>query len=334
MNTFNQHIFNGDTDHEPRELPLAKLRAGDYNVRAHPSPAAIEALADDIVLGQLINPVTVRRIGDHYEVIAGYMRWAAYKKLGRETIPVTIINVDDATARRLNLTENTHRTALTNYEAIKGTLNYIIFLLAQCPAWEDLTAKHTHEADPHMAATLWVLSRAAISHPDPDKTAATALGITPAALTNILNQVFGSIIEVNVRTYSDNHLRTLRLPKDLHDAFAKDQIGISNALDLSSITNAEHRAKLLKQLITEQLSNRQLKTAIAQLPTDQDPETPASSPTPSKSAHHKQLIEARRRANKKWRNREHLTDKQAERITKLFNKIAQAFDEAKPETSN
>lgn len=52
----------------------------------------VSSLANSIKDIGLLHPVVVTH---EYELIAGYRRIAAFKKLGRETIPVNIVNLDD-----------------------------------------------------------------------------------------------------------------------------------------------------------------------------------------------------------------------------------------------
>lgn len=68
----------------------------------------------------VIQPVTVRERKNspqgltQYEDIAGDCRLAAIRKAGLQLMPIIVKNVDDRTARRINLIENLHRSDLTD----------------------------------------------------------------------------------------------------------------------------------------------------------------------------------------------------------------------------
>lgn len=56
-------------------------------------------LKTEIEKDGLLNNLVVRRHGDFYELIDGERRWRALKKLGWESVPVQVIEADDAKAR-------------------------------------------------------------------------------------------------------------------------------------------------------------------------------------------------------------------------------------------
>lgn len=73
-------------------------------------------LADSIRAIGVLNPITVRRQGARFELIAGFRRLAATRTVDLPTIPANVLDVDDATARAMTLTENAHRAQLTPME--------------------------------------------------------------------------------------------------------------------------------------------------------------------------------------------------------------------------
>ena len=58
-------------------------------------------------------PVTVRPHGKKMQLIAGFRRFAAHKKLGLATIKAFVRELDDNEARALNIRENTARNNLS-----------------------------------------------------------------------------------------------------------------------------------------------------------------------------------------------------------------------------
>lgn len=88
-------------------------------------PAELEALAESISLYGMIQPITVRAIGDMYQIVTGERRWRAARMAGLSEIPVIIIVADDKKAAELALVENIQRSDLNPIEEAKGFLALI-----------------------------------------------------------------------------------------------------------------------------------------------------------------------------------------------------------------
>lgn len=72
----------------------------------------IQGLADDIAEKGLINPVTLRIVGDRYTLAAGERRLRACKLLGWTSIPSRAKVMTDEEFRRYQIAENIHRLNL------------------------------------------------------------------------------------------------------------------------------------------------------------------------------------------------------------------------------
>ena len=79
-------------------------------------PDNLKMLADSIATHGLLNPITVREEIDRYTLVAGRRRLAAFKLLGRPTIPATVIKTTDHGALEIKLAENVARSQLTPVE--------------------------------------------------------------------------------------------------------------------------------------------------------------------------------------------------------------------------
>jgi len=102
-------------------LTLDRIRPDPNQVRTQNKTAAdeeVRELAESIKALGIENPLTVRyvREGDMYELVAGERRFTAAGLAGLEEVPVKVVDVDDATVRRLQLHENVHRANLTPLE--------------------------------------------------------------------------------------------------------------------------------------------------------------------------------------------------------------------------
>jgi len=79
----------------------------------HRSDKALTELSESIEANGLINPITVRPLGDGYEVIAGSHRLQACELLSLSHIACIIMEVDDLHAELLSIDENLRRTELS-----------------------------------------------------------------------------------------------------------------------------------------------------------------------------------------------------------------------------
>lgn len=108
---------------EVKELFADTLFVSELNVRktltSEEDETGISDLANDIRINGLINPLTVRKQGDKYEIIAGQRRFLACNMLKKETIPCNIVNVSAQKAEEISLVENVQRNQMTNYDKIK-----------------------------------------------------------------------------------------------------------------------------------------------------------------------------------------------------------------------
>lgn len=61
----------------------------------------LDDIETEIKKDGLLSDLVVRRKGDYYEIIDGERRWRALKNMGWKTVPVRVVDVDDAKARLL-----------------------------------------------------------------------------------------------------------------------------------------------------------------------------------------------------------------------------------------
>lgn len=97
-------------------MPLSLDEIVIQNGRREVDPAVVKRLADSIDNVGLRHPITVRRKGEGYLLVAGRHRMEACRKLGREHIQATIVNMTNAEARMWEIAENLHRAELTKLE--------------------------------------------------------------------------------------------------------------------------------------------------------------------------------------------------------------------------
>jgi len=108
---------------EVKDIDINSLYVSELNVRkiltSDEDETGISDLANDIRSNGLINPITVRKSMNKYEIIAGQRRYLACKMLKRSTIPCSIVDVSTQKAEELSLVENIQRNPMTNSDKIK-----------------------------------------------------------------------------------------------------------------------------------------------------------------------------------------------------------------------
>jgi ParB/RepB/Spo0J family partition protein len=95
-----------------QDLQISQIVAGN-NDRTRFDQAALLELADSIREHGLAQPITVRLVGNVYQVVAGERRLRAIRDiLGRETIPAIVRDLNDEAASAIMLAENVARADL------------------------------------------------------------------------------------------------------------------------------------------------------------------------------------------------------------------------------
>ncbi|MFZ4525487.1 MAG: ParB/RepB/Spo0J family partition protein [Chlorobium sp.] len=98
-------------------LPIEKIHANPFQPRKEFDETALEELKNSIVENGVIQPVTVCRDGDGYQLISGERRLRAVMSAGFKFIPAYIIEAhDDSTKLELALIENIQREDLNAIE--------------------------------------------------------------------------------------------------------------------------------------------------------------------------------------------------------------------------
>ena len=95
----------------------------------HPNPAqprqvfhktGLEELADSISRYGILQPISVRRMGNAYELIAGERRLRAAKLAGLEEVPCLLMNMDECQSAATALVENLQRQELDYIEEARA----------------------------------------------------------------------------------------------------------------------------------------------------------------------------------------------------------------------
>ncbi len=96
--------------------PIEEIKPNSEQPRKKFAVEKLEELAASIREKGIIQPLVVRKMLDHYEIIAGERRWRAAQKAGLREVPVVIQDVSDDAALEIALIENIQREDLNVIE--------------------------------------------------------------------------------------------------------------------------------------------------------------------------------------------------------------------------
>jgi ParB family chromosome partitioning protein len=102
------------------QLRLEQIFTSPHQMRKHFDTALLKELAKSMKQEGLIQPITVRKVGNAYELVVGERRLRAAQILGWEAIDARVIDISDEDAAVKGLIENLQRADLTPIEEARG----------------------------------------------------------------------------------------------------------------------------------------------------------------------------------------------------------------------
>ncbi len=121
-----------------REIEVHKIKPNPFQPRENFDEAALEELKNSIAEKGIIQPITVRRVDDGYELIAGERRLRAVTALNFESIPAYVLEVQsDEEMLELSLIENIQREDLNPIDIARAYNK----LLVDCNLTQEAVAK-------------------------------------------------------------------------------------------------------------------------------------------------------------------------------------------------
>jgi len=109
------------------EIEITKIIPNRHQPRTEFERSDISSLADSISQNGILQPLTVRKIGDTYELIAGERRLRAAKLCGYTAVPCIVLDISDRNSAILALVENIQRQDLSFFDeaiAIEKLITY------------------------------------------------------------------------------------------------------------------------------------------------------------------------------------------------------------------
>jgi ParB family chromosome partitioning protein len=103
-----------------QRIPIGRIRSNPFQPRREFEPTALAELEASIRSAGLLQPISVRRAGDGFELIAGERRLRAVTNLQWKDVPAVVRELDDQTMLVLALVENLQRADLNPLEEARG----------------------------------------------------------------------------------------------------------------------------------------------------------------------------------------------------------------------
>lgn len=116
MRNMNNEIININID---------KVIPNIYQPRKYFNEEAIEELSQSIKQYGIIQPLTVRKMGESFELVAGERRLRAAKLANLGTVPCNVIDITDSESAEIALLENLQREDLNYIEEAEAYYNLI-----------------------------------------------------------------------------------------------------------------------------------------------------------------------------------------------------------------
>lgn len=115
----------GKMNNEVVKISIDKVIPNIYQPRKYFNEEAIEELSQSIKQYGIIQPLTVRKMGEVFELVAGERRLRAAKLANLEVVPCNIIDITDSESAEIALLENLQREDLTYIEEAEAYYNLI-----------------------------------------------------------------------------------------------------------------------------------------------------------------------------------------------------------------
>lgn len=113
-------LMGEDASNGINTIKIREIEPNPNQPRRYFAEGELAELAQSIRENGVISPITLRKVDNGYEIIAGERRWRASRLAGLEEIPALVIEADDKHAFELAMIENLQRENLNAIEEAEG----------------------------------------------------------------------------------------------------------------------------------------------------------------------------------------------------------------------
>lgn len=195
-------------------LPVGQIRRSPWQPRHTFEPEALSELVASVRERGVLQPLLVRRSGEHFELIAGERRLRAAQEAGLLDLPAIVMEVTDREALEIALVENLQRSDLNLIEEAEGYRA----LAEKFQMTQEQIATRVGKARPTVANAMRLLEL-----PDPVKQLVAERKLSPGhakALLGLENRREMELLaarsvgeDLSVRTLEHIVARTKRAPR-------------------------------------------------------------------------------------------------------------------------
>ena len=110
---------------EITNINIDRIFPNTYQPRRFFNEEALQELSQSIKEHGIIQPITVRKRGEKFELVAGERRWRAARMASLEYVPCNVIEITDSESAEIALLENLQREDLNFIEEAEAYYNLI-----------------------------------------------------------------------------------------------------------------------------------------------------------------------------------------------------------------
>ena len=118
-------LISGDADDAQAEITLDRIQQNPFQPRKQFDKDELASLSASVKSHGILQPLVVRHVGDHYELIAGERRLRAAQSAGLKSVPIRVVDFNDQQAYEATLVENIQRSDLNPIEKALGFKDYL-----------------------------------------------------------------------------------------------------------------------------------------------------------------------------------------------------------------
>ncbi|MGB8701741.1 MAG: ParB/RepB/Spo0J family partition protein [Thermosynechococcaceae cyanobacterium] len=237
--------LEGGKTEQRKFLSCAKIVRDETQVRKYFDPDKLKALAQTIAEEGILEDLAVFEIPDrpgYYQLIFGERRFRASQIAGLEQVPVRIIEQPDSKRLlKLQLIENKHHEDLNPIEEVEAVLE---LLSAEMGQPVEFVVMYLKQMDNDVRRSSYNV----IGQPESD---------TVIQLLEGLN--------IKWRSFVLNQLQLLKLPLEILESIRSGRIEYTKALAIAKVKDVIHQSQLLKVVIQDNLSIREIRERVKHL---------------------------------------------------------------------
>ncbi len=278
-------ILFGDNSPTENSLDIKLIQLPPEQPRRYFDPQKMAQLIESVKSHGIIEPLLVRPIEEMYELVAGERRYRAAIELQLTHVPVIIRELSDQEALQLALIENLHREDLNPVEETEGILQLIALRINKSSSEVvQLLRKMKNELE------------GKVRH-----------NVIPNSEKQKITEVFQGLNLMTWESFVKNRLPLLNLPKEIKAVLVQGKIAYTKAVSLSKIKDEKQRKQLLKEVLEQNLSVREIKARVKELTKGDTKETASAKIDSTLRQIKKQKLWENE--PKKWQKVEKLLDK-------------------------